>query len=184
MATTKHSAYPKYKPSGVEWLGEIPEHWGLDRLKWTIVNCTNGIWGSDPEGTSDDIVCVRVADFNRVTFRVNAGCPTLRALAAQERFGRILSKGDLLLEKSGGGELQPVGAVVIYDQDTPAVCSNFVARMAARDTCDPRFLTRRSRNQDLCTFMLHIGGGDTVCYRDDTIYRTTRRQNRFPSLLL
>jgi type I restriction enzyme S subunit len=19
--------YPKYKPSGVEWLGEVPEHW-------------------------------------------------------------------------------------------------------------------------------------------------------------
>ncbi len=25
--------YPKYKPSGVEWLGEVPEHWGRTRLK-------------------------------------------------------------------------------------------------------------------------------------------------------
>ena len=25
--------YPKYKPSGVEWLGEVPEHWELKRLK-------------------------------------------------------------------------------------------------------------------------------------------------------
>ena len=24
--------YPKYKDSGVEWLGEVPEHWGLDRI--------------------------------------------------------------------------------------------------------------------------------------------------------
>lgn len=24
--------YPKYKPSGVEWLGEVPEHWELRRL--------------------------------------------------------------------------------------------------------------------------------------------------------
>ena len=23
--------YPKYKDSGVEWLGEVPEHWGLLR---------------------------------------------------------------------------------------------------------------------------------------------------------
>jgi type I restriction enzyme S subunit len=141
MATTKHKAYPIYKPSSVKWLGDIPVHWGVDRLKWTIVTCTNGMWGSDPEGTLDDIVCVRVADFDRTTLRVNKDCPTLRALPAQERSGRILSRGDLLLEKSGGGELQPVGAVVIYDQDTPAVCSNFVARMTARDTFDPRFLT-------------------------------------------
>ncbi|MCY3004001.1 MAG: hypothetical protein NTV21_19570 [Planctomycetota bacterium] len=25
--------YPKYKPSGVEWLGEVPEHWDVTRLK-------------------------------------------------------------------------------------------------------------------------------------------------------
>jgi type I restriction enzyme S subunit len=25
--------YPKYKPSGVEWLGEVPEHWGVMALK-------------------------------------------------------------------------------------------------------------------------------------------------------
>ena len=25
--------YPKYRPSGVEWLGEVPEHWQMRRLK-------------------------------------------------------------------------------------------------------------------------------------------------------
>lgn len=25
--------YPKYKASGVEWLGEVPEHWDVTRLK-------------------------------------------------------------------------------------------------------------------------------------------------------
>ena len=25
--------YPKYKPSGVEWLGDVPEHWEVRRLK-------------------------------------------------------------------------------------------------------------------------------------------------------
>ena len=24
--------YPKYKPSDVEWLGEVPEHWALKRI--------------------------------------------------------------------------------------------------------------------------------------------------------
>ena len=26
--------YPKYKGSGVDWLGEVPEHWKVRRLKW------------------------------------------------------------------------------------------------------------------------------------------------------
>jgi type I restriction enzyme S subunit len=30
----KFPAYPKYKPSGVEWLGDVPQHWGVKRLKW------------------------------------------------------------------------------------------------------------------------------------------------------
>ncbi len=25
--------YPKYKDSGVEWLGEVPEHWDFSPLK-------------------------------------------------------------------------------------------------------------------------------------------------------
>ena len=26
--------YPAMKDSGVEWLGEVPEHWEVRRLKW------------------------------------------------------------------------------------------------------------------------------------------------------
>jgi type I restriction enzyme S subunit len=29
----KFPPYPKYKPSGVEWLGDVPEHWEVKRLK-------------------------------------------------------------------------------------------------------------------------------------------------------
>ena len=32
--TAKHIPYPVYKPSGVEWLGEIPAHWEVKRLKY------------------------------------------------------------------------------------------------------------------------------------------------------
>jgi len=34
---TKNKAYPKYKPSGVEWLGDVPEHWGVKRLKHLVM---------------------------------------------------------------------------------------------------------------------------------------------------
>jgi type I restriction enzyme S subunit len=30
----KYQAYPEYKDSGVEWLGEVPSHWGVVRLKY------------------------------------------------------------------------------------------------------------------------------------------------------
>ena len=52
-----------------------------------------------------------------------------------------MRNGDLLLEKSGGGEKSPVGFVVLYDRDEPAVCSNFVARVELRAGMDPKFWT-------------------------------------------
>jgi len=132
--------YPTtYRPSGIEWYGEIPAHWKVDRLKWTVTDCRNGVWGSEPDG-AEDIPCVRVADFDRVRYRVALDEPTLRAVSSRELNGRVLHAGDLLLEKSGGGEQQPVGAVVLYDHDTEAVCSNFIARMPVAADCVPRFL--------------------------------------------
>ena len=28
--------YPKYKPSGVEWLGDVPEHWEVKRVRFMV----------------------------------------------------------------------------------------------------------------------------------------------------
>jgi type I restriction enzyme, S subunit len=131
--------YPQYKDSGVEWLGEVPAHWTVQRLKASITSCKNGVWGDDPKGDADDIECVRVADFDRSRLVVDGEVPTLRSVRQSERIGRTLLKGDLLLEKSGGGEKQPVGQVVLYDRDSPAVCSNFVAKVTLAERMVPRF---------------------------------------------
>lgn len=38
----KYKTYEKYKPSGVEWLGEVPEHWEVIKLKYIAnVNPSN-----------------------------------------------------------------------------------------------------------------------------------------------
>ncbi len=121
--------YPKYKPSGVEWLGDVPEGWEVDRIKRSVLSSKNGVWGAEPQQDESDIPCVRVADFDRQKLRIELSEPTIRNVVESERVGRVLCKGDLLLEKAGGGELQPVGCVVLYDDDRPAVCSNFVARV-------------------------------------------------------
>jgi type I restriction enzyme S subunit len=117
------------KPSGAEWLGDVPAHWQVDRLKWSATSCRNGIWGDEPTRGDDDIACVRVADFDRTKLIARLSNPTMRSVTAKERIGRVLRPGNLLLEKSGGGEGQPVGAVVLFSHEHPAVCSNFVARM-------------------------------------------------------
>jgi len=125
--------------SGVEWLGDIPSHWSVQRLASTVARAGNGVWGSDADGGGKDIRCVRVADFDRPKQLIHDDAHTLRKVSASERAGRVLRNGDLLLEKSGGGEKSPVGFVVLYDRHEPAVCSNFVARVELRAGMDPKF---------------------------------------------
>jgi len=131
--------YPKYKASGVEWLGEVPEEWAVDRIKRSILSSKNGVWGNEPQQDESDIPCVRVADFDRQRLRVELSEPTIRNVLQSERVGRVLCKGDLLLEKAGGGDLQPVGCVVLYDDERQAVCSNFVARVQIAPGMDASF---------------------------------------------
>lgn len=132
--------YPEYKDSGIEWLGDVPVHWEIQALKHTVKACRNGIWGEEPTGDSDDLVCVRVADFDRTRNRVGDSKLTVRSVPPSQQYGKVLNPGDLLIEKSGGGDLQPVGTVVLYDLDLRAVCSNFVARMPVVADCTPSFL--------------------------------------------
>ena len=96
-----HTAYPEYKQSGVQWLGQVPGHWEVDRCKWSIQSVINGIWGSEPD-EENDLVCVRVADFDRTAFRVVDEPPTIRAVETSQRSNRLLQKGDLLIPKSRG----------------------------------------------------------------------------------
>jgi type I restriction enzyme, S subunit len=138
-AAVRYQPYPEYKQSGVEWLGNVPEHWEVDRAKWSAISCQNGIWGAEPDG-DDDLVCIRVADFDRQSLRVSTEKLTMRSVAGKDRRNRLLEMGNLLLEKSGGGEQQLVGAVVEFNQSFPAVSSNFIARMVASDDMNSRFL--------------------------------------------
>jgi len=39
--TLSYSPYPAYKPSGIPWLGDIPVHWGVRKLK-QLVECLDG----------------------------------------------------------------------------------------------------------------------------------------------
>jgi type I restriction enzyme S subunit len=132
--------HARMKPSGVEWLGDVPEGWQIHRLRRTTSRETNGFWGEEPVGDCSDITCIRVADFDRYKRRIKVGSKTLRSVPNSKRFNRLLKLGDLLLEKSGGGEQTPVGCVVLYDYDELAITSNFIAKLSPLSNFDSSYL--------------------------------------------
>ena len=109
----KYKLYSKYKDSGIEWLGKIPKEWELKRLKTVINDHKNGDWGDEECGDKNDIYCIRVADFDYNNLSISTDNLTIRNIQENRRKRLILKKGDLLIEKSGGGEKQPIGRVIV-----------------------------------------------------------------------
>ena len=56
--------YPTYKPSGVEWLGEVPEHWEVRRLKYLL-------YERDIRSIDGTEQLLRVSQYTGVTERKN-----------------------------------------------------------------------------------------------------------------
>ena len=63
--------YPKYKDSGIEWLGEIPAHWEVKALKrpFRVVNGSTPK-SSEPDNWDGDIPWVTPDDLGKMSERV------------------------------------------------------------------------------------------------------------------
>jgi type I restriction enzyme, S subunit len=112
--------------------------WADLRLKDLFASVRNGVWGDDPDDTTD-VFCARGTDFDRERSRITSAKMPRRDVASTVLREHQLRNGDLVLEKSGGSADQPVGSVALFDLPIRAVCSNFNARLRVYGFADPRF---------------------------------------------
>ncbi|MDE9367243.1 restriction endonuclease subunit S [Luteipulveratus sp. YIM 133132] len=126
----------------------VESDWREGRLKQSVLEARNGLWGADPDERPDltAVRCIRAADFDRWSRSVLDGKVVERGYAARELSGKLLQPGDLVLEKSGGGDAAPVGCVIRYSGRDPIMYSNFVARIVPAAGYDGRFLTYLHRH--------------------------------------
>ncbi len=129
----------KREASGVDWIGDMPEHWETRPLRHVLASVETGVWGSDPAVEGEGTPCARVADFDRERLQVTDPIPTLREVSVEDVRRRGLRRGDLLIERSGGTQANPVGFVVSFESDTEAVCSNFLSRLRLQDGMNHRY---------------------------------------------
>ena len=90
--------YPAYKPSGVEWLGDVPEHWEKRRLK-SISRIRYGL-GQPPRELSDGLPLIRATnvDHGRI---VEKDLVYVDALDVPKSRDAFLSKKEIIVVRSG-----------------------------------------------------------------------------------
>lgn len=115
------------KDSGIEWIGQVPESWESRSLKYALDAHSGGAWGSNEGGDETDVICVRVADFDYGKLSVDFHDKmTVRSYTEKAIAESSLKHGDILLEKSGGGEVTPVGRSVLFAGEEGMMCANFI----------------------------------------------------------
>lgn len=130
--------YTDMRESGVPWLGRVPAHWTMRRLKTNLSRNDGGVWGADfdPDGT---IVLRSTEQTVGGDWKIDD--PARRALSASERAGALLVEGDLVITKSSGSEFH-IGKTSIVTAEVAALdcCfSNFMQRLRCDRRTAPRF---------------------------------------------
>ena len=92
-------AYPRYRDSGVEWLGEVPEHWKVRPFRRALRESLK--YGANEAAELDDPDLPR---FIRITDIDDGGRlrdETFRSLPVDVAEPYLLEPGDLLFARSG-----------------------------------------------------------------------------------
>ena len=127
----------KLKDSGIDWIGKIPEDWGMDRLKFLTSKSAQYGAGEEPEFNEKkfDFRYVRITDVD------DKGClkkDSVAYLSKEEARGYVLKEGDILFARSGA----TVGKVYYYLKKDGKCCfAGYMIRYVVSDsTLNSKFL--------------------------------------------
>lgn len=93
------------------------------RLVDIIEDTITGEWGTDIKKNENDIFVIRTADFCN-DGRINYDKIVKRNIVKQKIEEKSLIIGDIIVEKSGGTDKNPVGRVVLFDKENYKCLAN------------------------------------------------------------
>lgn len=141
MTTRRFPRYPAYKDSGVEWLGEIPAHWEVKRLKYLLAEPLK--YGANEAAELDDPDLPRYIRITDIDERDGLREDTFKSLPVDVAEEYLLHEGDLLFARSGAtagktflyrrswGTCAYAGYLIRARLDTTRVCPEFVRYFTA-----------------------------------------------------
>ncbi|WP_368907787.1 restriction endonuclease subunit S [Serratia marcescens] len=134
----KYKAYPEYKDSRVEWLGDLPGHWKLSKLRYQFA-FGKGLTITKEHLQDEGIPCVNYGEVHsKYGFEVNPEIHTLKCVSdkyLKDNSSSLLTKGDIVFADTsedidGSGNFTQL----VSDSVTFAGYHTIIARPFERDT--------------------------------------------------
>lgn len=126
--------YETYKDSGLEWLGMVPEHWGIVPLKYLLSEPLQ--YGANESADNCNPSEPRYIRITDITEDGKLRKSTYKTLPYQKAEGYMLKKGDILFARSGA----TVGKTFIFEEDYDACFAGYLIKASCNEKLLPMFL--------------------------------------------
>lgn len=134
-------SYPAYKDSGIEWLGKIPAHWEVKRLKSIASVELSNVDKKSVEGQES----IRLCNYTDVYYneRITPDLEFMAATATQEQVCRFaLRAGDVLITKDSESWTDIAVPAVVAADLPDVLCGYHLAHVRLGGGCVGAFLSR------------------------------------------
>ena len=134
--------YASYKPSGVEWLGDVPGHWEISRIKYLICSIEQG-WSPQcenfPVQSDNDWGVLKVGCVNGGIFNPEENKKLPNEL--QPVMDYALKRGDLLISRANTRDLVGSSAPVPADFANLLLCDKLYRLRLILGKYSPEFVS-------------------------------------------
>ena len=159
----------KMKDSGIEWLGEVPEHWEVSLLKWRY-QVTLGKMLKSKQTAPDETEAPYLRAANIQWRGVDTSDVKRMWFSPDEKKKLQLCKGDLLVSEGGD-----VGRSALWNEEIEdCYIQNSINRIRARENADTRFLYY------WMYFIKHVGYIDMICNKATIAHFTVEKVGATP----
>lgn len=119
------------KDSGIEWMGNVPNHWNVQPLKRALLD--KMMYGANESAESDNKEYPRYIRITDIAESGELKEETFKSLPPDKAQGYMLKKGDVLFARSGA----TVGKTFLYNLDEPACFAGYLIKAE----CDKELLS-------------------------------------------
>ncbi len=143
IPTNKYKKYQKYKPSGVEWLGDVPAHWEVNRLK----NAAN-YWVSNVDKVPvDDEHPVRLCNYTDVYYNdfISSDMELMQTTATIEEIKKFHLEVDDVVITKDSEEWDDIAISALVTKTAPEmICGYHLAMIRPiRSKLSGKYLSRQ-----------------------------------------
>ncbi|WP_159152685.1 restriction endonuclease subunit S [Acinetobacter johnsonii] len=125
--------YESYKDSGVQWLGEIPNHWNTMAVRRILEEHRQGYYTNEPY-IDDGVKLARITDIQQTSEMDLDNSPRVENKAELKEF--FLKENDFLFARTGGA-----GSFgIVRQKDLPAVYASYLIRFRFKENIEAEYL--------------------------------------------